>query len=144
MGKCESASLAGDAERLYVLPSAHGGGGVTDVAYASVARELGEGIVREDVFDKAGALADTQSAVRTADGDSAGLLAAVLDGLQRHESVAGGAIHPVDSNYAALFVQLIKAIFKQDHSLLWFQSYTKHKISIFSVWIYRQLSKNRN
>ena len=116
MGKCESACFAGDAERLYVLPSAHGGGGVADVANASVARELGEGIVREDVFDKAGALADPESAVRAADGHSASLLAAVLDGLQRHESVAGGAIHPVDSNYAALFVQLIKAIFKLDHS----------------------------
>ena len=91
-----------------------------------------------------GALADPEPAVGTADCHAASLLAAVLDGLQRHESVAGGAIHPVDSNYAALLVQLIKAIFKQDHSLLWFQSYTKHKISIFSVWIYRQLSKNRN
>jgi hypothetical protein len=30
--------------------------------------------------------------------------------------VAGGAIHPVDSNYAALFVQLIKTVSRLDHS----------------------------
>ena len=144
MGICEPASLTGDAERLDILPSAHGGGGVADVAYAGVARELGEGIVRENVFDKAGALADTQSAVRTVDCYSASLLATVLDGPQRHESVAGGAIHPVDPKHAALLVQLIRTVPKLDHSRLWFKSYTKHKISIFSVWICRQLSKNRN
>ena len=86
------------------------------MTYAGITLELGEGIVREDVLDKAGALVDPESAVRAADCYSTGLLAAVLDGLQRHECVAGGAIHPVDSQNAALFVQLVITVSKLEHS----------------------------
>jgi hypothetical protein len=105
----EGPSLAADAEWLDVLPSAHGGGRVTDMAYASMTGESGEGFFREDVPHQAGTLADSDLLVRAEDSQSASLLATVLEGPKAYEGPLRGLLHPVQSQHTALLVQFIQA-----------------------------------
>ena len=110
MGKREATDPAGHPERLDVFHSAHLGSRISYVAYEGVAGESGQSGLREDVLYQAFAFVDPDGPILAVRCDSAGLLASVLKRLQRQEGLPGGVPYPVDSQYAALFVQLVRAM----------------------------------
>ena len=110
MGEREATGPAGHPERLYVLHSAHLGRRISHVAYEGVTGKAGKGGLRENVLDQTFTFVDTDGSSVVVHRDSAGLLASVLQCLQRQEGQPRGVPYPVDPQDTALFVQLIKAM----------------------------------
>ena len=88
MREGEMASLACHLEGLDVLHSAHVGGGIADVAYAIAALQPVQVGLHEDFLHQPGTFVQADDAIFTLSGDSAALLATVLEALQAEEREA--------------------------------------------------------